>query len=224
MKPNSGYTPPDIETLKKNAYRPKKAVVTAGMIYANGPAHLGHIAGCHVPADIYARYLRMLIGAENVLYVCGTDDHGSASELAAIQAGKTIQEFIAGIHAGQKATMDRYNISCDVYSGTSRDECFPIHKEISQDFIRKMYKHGLLEKRTSKQWFDPKLNRFLQDRFVRGKCPNPKCENQNAYSDQCEQCDTHYDPTELQSPKSALSDATPELRDTKHWWLDMWTT
>ncbi len=222
MKPNSGYTPPDIETLKKNAYRPKKAVVTAGMIYANGPAHLGHIAGCHVPADIYARYLRMLIGAENVLYVCGTDDHGSASELAAIQAGKTIQEFIAGIHAGQKATMDRYNISRDVYSGTSRDECFPIHKEISQDFIRKMYKHGLLEKRTSKQWFDPKLNRFLQDRFVRGKCPNPKCENQNAYSDQCEQCDTHYDPTELQSPKSALSDATPELRDTKHWWLDMW--
>ena len=222
MKPNSGYTPPDIETLKKNAYRPKKAVVTAGMIYANGPAHLGHISGCHVPADIYARYLRMLIGAENVLYVCGTDDHGSASELAAIQAGKTIQDFIASIHAGQKATMDRYNISYDVYSGTSRDECFPIHKEISQDFIRKMYKHGLLEKRTSKQWFDPKLNRFLQDRFVRGKCPNPKCENQNAYSDQCEQCDTHYDPTELQSPKSALSDATPELRDTKHWWLDMW--
>jgi methionyl-tRNA synthetase len=222
MKPTSNYTPPDIETLKKNAYRPKKAVITAGMIYANGPAHLGHISGCHVPADIYARYLRMLIGAENVLYVCGTDDHGSASELAAIQAGKTIQDYIAGIHAGQKATMDRYNISCDVYSGTSRDECFPIHKEISQDFIRKMYKHGLLEKRTSKQWFDPKLNRFLQDRFVRGKCPNPKCDNQNAYSDQCEQCDTHYDPTELQSPKSALSDATPELRDTKHWWLDMW--
>ena len=114
----------------------------------------------------------MLIGDSNVLFVCGTDDHGSTSELAALQAGKSIQEFIGEIHSKQKSTMDRYNISLSTYTGTSREECFPIHKEIAQDFLRKIYKNGMLEKRTTKQWYDPKLKRFLQDRFVRGKCPN----------------------------------------------------
>ncbi len=222
MKPNTPYQAPDIETLKKNVFRPKKAVVTAGMVYANGPVHLGHIAGCHIPADICARWLRMLIGDANVLFVTGSDDHGSASEVAAIQAGKPVKEFIAEIHAKHKATMDRYNISVSTYSGTSRDDCFPIHKEICQGFIRKIYHNGMLEKRVTKQWFDPKLNRFLQDRFVRGKCPNTKCDNEAAYSDECDRCGAQYDPTELGEPKSALSDAAPELRDTVHWWLDMW--
>ena len=220
MKPT--YTPPDIPTLKKNAFRPKKAVVTAGMIYANGPAHLGHISGCHIPADICARYLRMLIGADNVLYVNGSDDHGSASELAAFNAGKSIEDYIGNIHANQKKTMDRYNISVDVYSGTSRTECFPIHREIVQDFIRRIYRNGMLEKRTSKQWYDPKLKRFLQDRFVKGKCPNPKCDSDSAYSDECDKCGSQHHASDLQSPRSTLSDATPELRDTIHWWLDMW--
>lgn len=222
MKPTSNYQAPDIETLKKNAFRPKKAVVTAGMPYASGPVHLGHLAGALIPPDIYARYLRMLIGSENVLFVCGTDDHGSTSEVSALQAGKPIKEFIAEIHAKQKSTLDRYHVSMNTFSGTSREECFPIHKEISQDFLRKINKNGMLEKRVSKQWYDPKLNRFLQDRFVRGKCPNPKCENTGAYSDQCDDCGAQYEASELQSPKSALSDATPELRDTVHWWLDMW--
>lgn len=216
------YTPPDIETLKKNAFRPKRAVVTGGMPYVNGPVHLGHIAGAHVPPDIYARYLRMLIGNERVMFVCGTDDHGSTSELAAMQKGVPIQQLISEVYANQKATMDRYHISFNVYSGTSKDECFPIHKATSQDFIRRLHKNGLLEKRTSKQWYDPKLNRFLQDRFVRGKCPNPKCDNEAAYSDECDRCGTQYNPTDLISPKSAVSDAVPELRDTIHWWLDMW--
>jgi len=192
------------------------------MPYANGPVHIGHLAGAHVPADIYARWMRMLIGAENVLYVCGTDDHGSTSELAAIQAGKSVREFIDGIQTKQRRTLDRFSISLDTYTGTSRPECFPIHKEISQDFIRKLYKNGMLEKRVSKQWYDPKLQRFLQDRFVRGKCPNPKCDNEAAYSDECDRCGSQYEPTELKNPKSAISDATPELRDTVHWWLDMW--
>ena len=222
MKPQNQYTPPDIATLKKTTYRPKRAVVTAGMPYANGPVHLGHLAGAHVPADIYARYMRMLIGAENVLYVCGTDDHGSTSELSALQAGKPINEFIANIHATQKKTMDRFDVSLDIYTGTSKDECFSIHRDVAQDFLRRMYKNGLLEKRTSKQWFDPKLNRFLQDRFVRGKCPNQKCDNDAAYSDECDRCGSQHNATDLTAPKSALSDATPELRDTVHWWLDMW--
>jgi methionyl-tRNA synthetase len=192
------------------------------MPYANGPLHLGHLAGAQIPADIYARWLRMLIGAENVLYVCGTDDHGSTSELAAMQAGKTIQEFIGSIREMQRETLRRYSIAMDIYTGTSHPDCFPIHKETSQDFLRRLDKNGMLNKKVSRQWFDPKLDRFLQDRFVRGQCPNPKCDNKDAYSDECDRCGAHYDPTELQNPRSALSDATPELRDTLHWWLDMW--
>ncbi|MEI6834841.1 MAG: class I tRNA ligase family protein, partial [bacterium] len=194
---NNNFVPPDIDSLKRNVKRPSKAVVTAGMPYANGPVHLGHLAGAHVPADIYARWLRMLIGAENVLFVCGTDDHGSTSELAALQAGMQISDFIKGIHDRQAATLNRYNVSLDVYTGTSRPECFPIHKEISQDFIRKMYRNGLLEKRTTQQWFDPKLQRFLQDRFVRGQCPNPKCDNDSAYSDECDRCGSQHSASDL---------------------------
>jgi methionyl-tRNA synthetase len=213
---------PDLETLKKQVYRPKRAVVTAGMPYANGPLHLGHLAGAHLPADTYARWMGMLIGRENVLFVNGTDDHGSTSELAAFQAGKTVQEFIGAIHARQRETLARFSIGVDTYTGTSRPECFPVHKEMAQDFLRKLHANGMLEKRTSQQWFDPKLNRFLQDRFVRGKCPNPKCDNESAYSDECDRCGSQHAPAELLNPKSALSDATPVLKDTVHWWLDMW--
>ncbi|HET9239863.1 MAG TPA: class I tRNA ligase family protein [Oligoflexus sp.] len=214
--------PLDIEGLKAQVERPSRAVVTAGMPYANGPLHLGHLAGAQIPADVYARWLRMLIGAENVLYVCGTDDHGSTSELAAMQAGKTIQEFIGSIREKQRDTLQRYSIAMDIYTGTSHPDCFPIHKETAQDFLRRLDKNGMLNKKVSRQWFDTKLDRFLQDRFVRGQCPNPKCDNKDAYSDECDRCGAHYDPTELQNPRSALSDATPELRDTLHWWLDMW--
>jgi len=218
----STYTAPDIETLKKQAYRPKKAVVTAGMPYANGPLHLGHLAGAHVPADIYARWMRMLIGAENVLFVCGTDDHGSASELGAIEAGKSVREFIDGIHEQQRSTLRRYSISLDTYTGTSKPECFPIHKEVAQNFLRKLHKNGMLEKRPSLQWFDPKAERFLQDRFVRGRCPNPKCTNDSAYSDECDRCGMRYEPSELINPRSAIGDGVPFLKETLHWWLDMW--
>jgi len=212
----------DIESIKKRTFRPSRVVVTGGMPYANGPVHLGHLAGALIPPDICARYQRMLIGADNVLFVSGNDDHGSTSELAAMKAGVPIREFIDGIHEKQKETLKRYALSFDTFSGTSRPECFPIHKELSQTFIRKLHKNGMLEKRTSQQWFDPKLNRFLQDRFVSGKCPNPKCDNEGAYSDECDRCGTQYDPSELIKPHSTLSDATPELRATVHWWLDLW--
>lgn len=222
MKPQETFQPPDIDTLKRKVFRPSKVVVTAGMPYATGPVHVGHLAACHIPGDVMARYMRMLIGKENVLYVCGTDDHGSTSELAAAKAGKTIQEFLAALHAQQKETMRSYNVSLDVYSGTSRPECFPEHKALSQDFLRRIYRNGMLVKKTSQQWFDPKLERFLQDRFVTGKCPNSKCENTGAYSNECEVCGAQYEPSELLNPRSALSDATPVLKPTVHWWLDMW--
>ncbi len=220
---NKPFTPPaNVQELLQRLPRPKTAVITAGMPYANGPLHLGHLAGAHVPADILARYMRMMLGSENVLYVCGTDDHGSTSEVAALKNNQTVREFIDSIHSKQKHTMDRYGVSLDVYSGTSRPDCFPLHAELCQEFIRKLYKNGMLEKKTTKQWFDPKMNRFLQDRNVTGKCPNPSCSNETAYSDDCEVCGTQYDPSQLIHPKSSLSDATPYLKDTVHWWLDMW--
>lgn len=220
---NKQYTSAsDVKSILQLLKRPKKAVVTAGMPYANGLLHIGHLAGALVPPDILARYMRMLIGSENVLFVCGSDDHGSATEVAAIKQGLSVREFIDQIHDKQKSTLDNYAISLNVYSGTSSPECFPMHSELSQDFIRKLYKNGMLEKKISKQWFDTKLNRFLQDRNVTGKCPNPHCINESAYSDVCEVCGTEYDPSTLQNPKSALSDSPPILKNTVHWWLDLW--
>jgi methionyl-tRNA synthetase len=192
------------------------------MPYANGPLHLGHLAGAHLPADIYARWTGMLIGRDNVLFVCGGDEHGSTTELAALEAGIPIREYLDQIHQRQAATLARYAIGLDVYTGTSRPECYPIHQQLAHDFLRRLHRNGLLEKRTSRQWFDPKLQRFLPDRYVRGRCPNPKCNSESAYSDECDICGHRHDPTELIDPRSTLSDAVPEMRETVHWWLDMW--
>jgi methionyl-tRNA synthetase len=206
----------------KQLKRPERTVVTAGMPYANGPLHIGHLAGAHVPADIYSRWQGLLIGRKNVLFVNGTDDHGSTSEVAAMKAGLPMREFIDGIHTKQRETLRRYSIGVDTYTGTSRPECFPAHKELAQNFIRKLYHNGMLEKRKSNQWYDPKLNRFLPDRYVKGKCPNPSCDNESAYSDECDKCGMQYDPSQLGNPKSAISDAIPVMKETVHWWLDMW--
>jgi methionyl-tRNA synthetase len=222
---NKPFTPPqNVQEVLERLARPKRAIVTGGMPYANGPLHLGHLAGAMVPPDIMARYLRMLIGKENVLFVSGNDDHGSTSEVAALKAGKPIREFIDHIHDKQVETTTRYGISYDIFSGTSQPDCYPTHKELCQDFMQKLWDNGYLDKKVSKQWYDPKINRFLQDRYVTGKCPNPHCENTQAYSDSCDVCGASYDPSELINPKSGLSDATPELRDTAHLWLDMWKT
>jgi len=220
-KPENKYSQPtDVKSVLNNHKKPKKVVVTAGMPYANGPLHLGHLAGTQVPADIYARWMRMLIGAENVLYVNGNDDHGSTSEVAAVKAGKSTREFIDTIHEQQKLTLKNYSIQTDIFTGTSRPETYPLHEKFSQDFLRQLFKNGMLEKRITKQWYDPKMQRFLQDRFVRGICPH--CQNPEAYSDECEACGTQFDPSSLKDPRSQLSDAKPELKDTAHWWLDMW--
>ncbi|MGC4067826.1 MAG: class I tRNA ligase family protein [Polyangiaceae bacterium] len=214
--------PTDVAQVLAQLKRPRRVVVTAGMPYANGPLHLGHLAGAHLPADIYARYQGMLIGRENVLFVCGTDEHGSASEVAALAAGLPTRQFVDSVHDRQKTTLDRYFIGLDTYTGTSRPECFPTHSRICQDFLTKLHDNGLLEKRTSRQWYDPKMQKFLPDRFVRGKCPNPKCGYDQAYSDECDRCGHQHEPTDLIEPRSAISDATPEMRETVHWWLNMW--
>jgi methionyl-tRNA synthetase len=217
------YTPPtDVKSILQQVKRPKTAVVTGGMPYANGPLHLGHLAGAIVPPDIMARFMRMFIGSENVLFVSGNDDHGSTSEASALKAGIPIREFIDNIHEAQLNTMNQYGISYNIFSGTSQPDCYPIHKETCQDFMVRLWNNKMLEKKTTKQWFDPKISRFLQDRNVTGKCPNPNCTNTVAYSDECEVCGTHYDPSELINPKSSLSDTTPILKDTNHLWIDMW--
>lgn len=215
--------PTDVASVLQRIRRPKRMVVTAGMPYANGPLHLGHLAGAHLPADIYARYSGMLIGRQNVLFVCGTDEHGSTSEVAAMAAGRTTRQFIDEVHERQAVTLKRYSIDLDVYTGTSRPECFPTHTRMCQDFLRRLHAKGLLQKRTSRQWFDPKMQRFLPDRLVRGRCPNPKCNYDNAYSDECDQCGHQHEPTNLINPRSTVSDAIPEMRDTVHWYLDMWS-
>ena len=215
-------TAPEITAILERIHRPTRAVVTGGMPYANGPLHLGHLAGAHLPPDIHARWLGLLIGRQNVLFVCGTDDHGSTSEAAALRAGKPIREFIGEIHTQQQQTLQRYSIGLDIYAGTSRADCYPLHEAQAQDFLRRLFHNGMLEKRRSLQWFDPQLERFLPDRFVLGRCPNPKCDNDAAYSDECERCGHQYDPSELIGPRSALSEAVPVMRETVHWYLNMW--
>ncbi len=213
----------DVPSILARVKRPSRMVVTAGMPYANGPLHLGHLAGAHLPADIYARYMGMVIGRDKVLYVCGSDDHGSTSELAAVQAGRPIREFIDEIHDQQTRTMKRYSIGLDIYTGTSQPDCFPINTEVCQDFLTRLHKNGLLRKRTSRQWYDPEMERFLPDRYVRGQCPNEKCGNPDAYSDECDLCGHQHDPSELINPRSRISEAVPVMKETVHWWLDMWS-
>jgi methionyl-tRNA synthetase len=200
--------------------RPDRVVVTGGMPYANGLLHVGHLAGALIPPDVYARWYRMLLGEERVLFVCGTDDHGSASELAARKAGKSVTDFVADIRNRQKATLDRYNISLDIYSGTSAPENYVDHKVICDDLLRRLYKNQMLEKRASEQWYDAALSLFLADRYVIGTCPH--CGYTNAYSEQCDSCGGRYEDRELINPVSSISSTTPVLRSTEHWWLDMW--
>lgn len=210
----------EIDKIIGRFERPEKAVVTGGMPYVNGPLHLGHLAGAFVPPDVYARWMKMFIGAENVLFVSGSDDHGSTSELSAKKTGATVSDFIAQIHGQHQNTLNRYAIDLSVFSGTSRAELFEDHKAYCQEFIRKLHRNGFLEKRTTQQWYDESLNLFLPDRYVHGVCP--KCEHPRAYSDQCDACGAHYLPSELKTPVSTASGETPVLKDTDHWWLDMW--
>jgi methionyl-tRNA synthetase len=218
--PNLSNLQEEIKTIIGRIPRPEKVMVTGGMPYANGQLHLGHLAGAHIPSDIYARFNRMFIGSENVLFVCGTDDHGSTSELSAKKAGKDIREFIGGIHQDQRKTLCNYNISLDTYTGTSREETFETHKNYCQDFLRKLHANKMLDTRTSEQWFDTKEGIFLPDRLITGTCP--KCEDTGAYSEECDACGATYEPKDLKDPISSVTGTTPELRPTDHWFLNMW--
>ena len=191
----------------------KRTLITSALPYANGPVHIGHLAGVYVPADIYARYLRLK--GEEVIFVGGSDEHGVPITLKSKIEGITPKDVVDKYHAMIKDSFARLGISFDVYSRTSA----PIHYETASEFFKKLYDTGKFTEKTSEQYFDEENQQFLADRYIVGTCP--KCGFEKAYGDQCESCGTSLSPTELISPRSMLSGNTPVLKETKHWYLPL---
>ncbi|MEW7289213.1 methionine--tRNA ligase [Aquimarina sp. 2304DJ70-9] len=187
--------------------------ITAALPYTNGPIHIGHLAGVYVPADIYSRYLR--ITGNDVAFICGSDEHGAAIPMRAKKEGVSPQVIIDKYHSIIKKSFIDFGISFDNYSRTSA----PIHHETASEFFKKMYENGQFIEETSEQLYDPEAEQFLADRFVTGTCP--KCGNEEAYGDQCENCGSTLSATELINPKSTISGAEPVLKQTKHWFLPL---
>ncbi len=194
----------------------KRTLITTALPYANGPVHIGHLAGVYVPADIYARYLR-LQGRE-VLMIGGSDEHGVPITIKAKAEGVTPQDIVDRYHSIIKDSFSELGISFDIYSRTTSD----IHARTASEFFRRLYDNGQFVEKTSMQLFDEKANQFLADRYVTGECPH--CHAEGAYGDQCEKCGTSLNATDLINPKSAITGNTPVLRETKHWYLplDRW--
>ncbi|MCF8215959.1 MAG: methionine--tRNA ligase [Chlorobium sp.] len=190
-----------------------RTLVTTALPYANGPVHLGHLAGVYLPADIYVRYKRMK--GENVIHIGGSDEHGVPITITAEKEGISPQDVVDRYHTMNHDAFRKCGISFDYYGRTSSPE----HHETAKEFFLEIEKKGILRKKSDKQFFDATAGRFLSDRYVTGTCPI--CSNPEANGDQCEQCGTHLSPTELLNPKSKLSDATPELRETMHWYFPL---
>ena len=191
----------------------KRYTVTSALPYANGPKHIGHLAGAYIPADVYVRFLRLL--QKNVVFVCGSDEHGTAIPNQALKEGTTSQAIIDKYHAMIRECFQKLGISFDIYHRTSEK----IHHETSQEFFLNLYNKGLLTETTSEQYFDVQANVFLADRYIIGTCP--RCGNPNAYGDQCERCGSTLSPSELINPRSTLSGNAPVLKATKHWYLPL---
>ncbi len=190
-----------------------KYTVTAALPYANGPLHLGHVAGVYLPADIFVRFLRM--NNHDVAFICGSDEHGAAITLRAKKEGITPQEIVDKYNSIISKAFTDFNISFDIFHRTSSE----IHHKTSQDFFLKLYEKGKFTEETSEQYYDEEYEQFLADRYITGECP--KCQNPSAYGDQCEKCGSDLSPTELINPTSTLSGKTPVLRTTSHWYLPM---
>ena len=191
----------------------KRYTITSALPYANGPKHIGHLAGAYIPADVYARYLRLK--GEDVVFVCGSDEHGTAIPNQAMKEGTTSQAIIDKYHVLIRDCLYSLGISFDIYHRTSE----PIHHQTSQEFFLNLYNKGLMTEETSDQYYDEEAKTFLADRYIIGTCP--KCGNPNAYGDQCEKCGSSLSPRELINPRSTLSGRAPVLRPTKHWYLPL---
>ena len=191
----------------------KRTLVTTALPYANGPVHLGHLAGVYLPADIYVRYKRLK--GEDVIHIGGSDEHGVPITITAEKEGISPKDVVDRYHAMNVDAFSRCGISFDYYGRTTSE----LHHKTAQEFFLEIEKKGIFTKKTEKLFFDRKADRFLSDRYVTGTCPI--CNNGEANGDQCEQCGTHLSPLELINPKSKLSDATPELRETMHWYFPL---
>ncbi len=196
-----------------NPFMSKRHLVTAALPYANGPLHIGHIAGCYLPADIYVRYLRRR--KENVKFICGSDEHGVAITIRAKKEGITPQQVVDRYHGMMRDAFKELGIHFDVYSRTSSD----VHKETAQAFFLDLHEKGIFEMKTTSQYYDKEAEQFLADRYIMGTCP--VCSHTEAYGDQCENCGSSLSPTELKDPRSMLSGSKPELRDTVNWFLPL---
>lgn len=192
---------------------PKRFLVTAALPYANGPLHIGHLAGAYLPADIYVRFLRL--NGKEVLFVCGSDEHGAAITMKAAKEGKSPQEIIDKYHALFEDTFRKLGISFDIYHRTSS----AIHHETSQEFFKTLWQKGEFIQKQSEQYYDEKFGQFLADRYIIGTCP--KCQNEEAYGDQCERCGSSLSPLDLINPRSTLSGEKPILKSTTHWYLPL---
>ncbi|GAA4324313.1 methionine--tRNA ligase [Mucilaginibacter gynuensis] len=191
----------------------KRYTITSALPYANGPLHIGHLAGAYIPADIFVRYLRLK--KKDVVYICGSDEHGAAITIKAKKEGTTPQAIIDKYHNQIKDSFEQFGISFDIYHRTSS----AIHHDLSQEFFLNLYEKGEFVEKYSEQYFDEDYQQFLADRYIIGTCPN--CHNENAYGDQCEKCGTSLSPTDLINPVSTLSGKTPILKPTKHWYLPL---
>ncbi|MBB6002386.1 methionine--tRNA ligase [Arcicella rosea] len=191
----------------------KRTTVTAALIYANGPIHIGHIAGCYLPADIYVRYLRAT--GQDVKFISGTDEHGVPITIKAKKEGVTPQEVVDKYYTIIKDSFEEFGISFDIYSRTSNK----VHHDMSQDIFKNIYDKGQFIEETTEQYYDEKAQTFLADRYIIGTCP--KCGNEAAYGDQCERCGSTLSPTELINPRSALSGEKPVMKETKNWYLPL---
>ncbi|ARM30748.1 methionine--tRNA ligase [Prosthecochloris sp. HL-130-GSB] len=191
----------------------KRTLVTTALPYANGPVHLGHLAGVYLPADIYVRYRRMC--GEDIIHIGGSDEHGVPITITADKEGITPQDVVDRYHSMNLEAFRSCGISFDYYGRTSS----ALHHETASDFFREINRKGIFARKTEQQFYDPKAGRFLSDRYVTGTCPI--CGNPEANGDQCEQCGTHLSPTELINPRSKLSNEVPELRQTLHWYFPL---
>ncbi|TAF83383.1 MAG: methionine--tRNA ligase, partial [Sphingobacteriales bacterium] len=191
----------------------KRYTITSALPYANGPLHIGHLAGAYLPADIFVRYLRFL--RKDVVYVCGSDEHGAAITIKAKKENTTPQAIIDTYHHQIKNTFINFGIAFDIYHRTSS----AIHHDLSQEFFLNLYQKGEFIEKYSDQYFDEAYQQFLADRYITGTCPN--CNNESAYGDQCEKCGSSLSATDLINPKSTLSGNKPILKQTKHWYLPL---
>lgn len=191
----------------------KRFTITAALPYTNGPLHIGHLAGVYVPADIYARYMRLK--GHDVAFICGSDEHGVPITIKAKKEGVSPQDIVDHYNSNIKSSFKDFGISFDNYSRTSAK----IHHDTASDFFTKLYTKGEFVEETNAQLYDSKASQFLADRFVVGTCP--KCGNEESYGDQCEACGTSHNATDLLNPKSAITAVTPSLKETKHWFLPL---